>query len=101
MDGTSPIDAFLTGRLSEDELLAEVDRVMVEGSQTDRTILISDWRTKSGRIRDSETRRRLDAKVQPLSWQTQVNADHGTDKASAGLREIPSTGRCTGGPVRH
>ena len=37
MDGTSPIDAFLIGRLSEDELLAEVDRVMVEGSQTDRT----------------------------------------------------------------
>ena len=36
MDGISPIDAFLTGRLSEDELLAEVDRVMVEGSQIDR-----------------------------------------------------------------
>jgi peptidoglycan hydrolase-like protein with peptidoglycan-binding domain len=84
MDGTSPIDAFLIGRLSEDELLAEIDRVMVEGSLTDRTILISDWRTKSGRIRDSETRRRLDAKVHPLSWQTQVNADYGTDKVSAG-----------------
>jgi hypothetical protein len=48
MDGTSPIDAFLTGRLSEDELLAEVDRVMVEGSQTDGTVLISDWRAGSG-----------------------------------------------------
>ena len=84
MDGTSPIDAFLTGRLSEDELLAEVDRVMVEGSQTERTILVSDWRTKSGRIRDSETRRRLDAKVHPLSWQTQVDFDDATAVASPG-----------------
>ncbi len=73
MDGTSPIEEFLTGRLSEDELLAEVDRVMVEGSQTDRTRLIGDWRTKSGRIRDLETRRKLDARVHPLSWQAQVN----------------------------
>ena len=84
MDGISPIDAFLTGRLSEDELLAEVDRVMVEGSQIDRTILVSDWRTKSGRIRDSETRRKLDAKVHPLSWQTQVGSDYGTDAVSSG-----------------
>ena len=84
MDGISPIDAFLTGRLSEDELLAEVDRVMVEGSQIDRTILVSDWRTKSGRIRDSETRRKLDAKVQPLSWQTQVGSGYGTDAVSSG-----------------
>jgi hypothetical protein len=68
MDGTSPIEAFLTGRLSEDQLLAEVDRVIGEGSQTDRTTLINDWRTKSGRIRDSQTRRRLDARVLPLNW---------------------------------
>ena len=83
MDGLSPIDAFLTGRLSEDELLAEVDRVIVEGSSTDRTILISDWRTKSGRIRDSGTRRRLDSKVQSLSWQTQGNFDTANPEASS------------------
>ncbi len=57
---------------------------MVEGSQTERTILVSDWRTKSGRIRDSETRRRLDAKVHPLSWQTQVDFDDATAVASPG-----------------
>jgi len=68
MDGSSPIEAFLDGRLREDELLAEVDRVLVQGSIADRTVLLNDWRTKSGRIRAPETRRKLDSKVQAFSW---------------------------------
>ena len=78
MDGISPIDAFLTGRLSEDELLAEVERVIAQGSEADRTFLVSDWRTKSGRIRASEIRRKLDARVQPLTWFTS-NLEHAVD----------------------
>ena len=42
MDGISPIDEFLTGKLNEDELLAEVDRVIAQGSEIDRTILVND-----------------------------------------------------------
>jgi hypothetical protein len=48
MDGKSPIDAFLTGRLSSDDLLAAVDRVIADGSPVDRTVLFNDWRAKSG-----------------------------------------------------
>ena len=36
---------------------------------------MSDWRTKSGRIVASETRRKLDAIVQPLTWVTPGNSD--------------------------
>jgi hypothetical protein len=68
MDGISPIEAYLNGRLREDELLAEVDRVFIEGSTADRTVLLNDWRTKSGRIRTPETRRKLDSKVQAFAW---------------------------------
>jgi peptidoglycan hydrolase-like protein with peptidoglycan-binding domain len=81
MDGISPIEAYLTGRLREDELLAEVDRVIGQGSETDRTVLLSDWRTKSGRIRAAETRRRLDAKVQPLTWFMPETSDAGGAEA--------------------
>jgi predicted Ser/Thr protein kinase len=31
-------------------------------------VLLNDWRTKSGRIRAPETRRKLDSKVQAFSW---------------------------------
>ena len=68
MDGISPIDGFLTGRLGEDELLAEAERIVSQGSVEDRTTLLTEWRTKSGRIRAAEIRRRLDATVAPLAW---------------------------------
>jgi hypothetical protein len=68
MNAISPIEAFLSGQLREDELLAEVDRVITRGSETDRTALLNDWRTKSGRIRTAETRRKLDSKVQAFAW---------------------------------
>src|SRR6516162_1550070 len=68
MNAISPIEAFLSGQLREDELLAEVDRVITRGSQTDRTALLNDWRTKSGRIRTAETRRKRDSKVQAFAW---------------------------------
>jgi tetratricopeptide (TPR) repeat protein/predicted Ser/Thr protein kinase len=68
MNAISPIEAFLNGQLREDELLAEVDRVIARGSESDRTALLNDWRTKSGKIRTAETRRKLDSKVQAFSW---------------------------------
>jgi peptidoglycan hydrolase-like protein with peptidoglycan-binding domain len=68
MDGISPIEAFLAGRLPEDEFLKEVDRVIAEGPEADRTILISDWRTKSGRIRSTATKEKLDERLQPIAW---------------------------------
>jgi predicted Ser/Thr protein kinase len=70
MDGFSPIEALLTGRLRDDEFLSAVDRVIADGSESERTILIQDWRTKSGRIRRPETRRQLDEKVRRLAWAT-------------------------------
>ena len=68
MDGISPIEAFLAGRLPEDEFLKEVDRVIAEGPEAERTVLISDWRTKSGRIRSASTKQRLDERVEPIAW---------------------------------
>lgn len=68
MDGTSPIEALLTGRLREDEFLAAVDRVLVDGTQSDQTLLLNDWRTKSGRIRDATLRGMLDTRMHPLRW---------------------------------
>lgn len=65
---TSPIDAFLAGRLREDEFLAAVDRTIAEGTDTDRTVLAFDWRTKSGRIRRAETRQQLDQRLRHLVW---------------------------------
>jgi serine/threonine protein kinase/tetratricopeptide (TPR) repeat protein len=86
MDGISPIEAFLTGRLPEDELLKEVERVIAEGSEDDRTILVSDWRTKSGRIKTSETRRKLDARVQPIAWSLPGSTKTEESQASAKLQ---------------
>jgi serine/threonine protein kinase/peptidoglycan hydrolase-like protein with peptidoglycan-binding domain len=86
MDSISPIDGFLAGRLSEDELLAEVERVIAEGSEADRTLLLSDWRTKSGRIIASGTRRKLDVRVQPLTWFTEHPEN--TEKASKPKRPL-------------
>jgi serine/threonine protein kinase len=83
MDGSSPIEAFLDGRLREDELLAEVDRVLVQGSIADRTVLLNDWRTKSGRIRASETRRKLDSKVQAFSWLMPEDAEPDSNWSSS------------------
>jgi predicted Ser/Thr protein kinase len=68
MDNLSPIETFLWGGTSEDEFLLAVDRIIAEGSETDRTILVQDWRTKSGRIRAENIRRRLDERLRPLSW---------------------------------
>jgi serine/threonine protein kinase len=65
---TSPIEAFLAGRLREDEFLAAVDRTIAEGTDTDRTVLAFDWRTKSGRIRRAETRHQLDQRLRHLAW---------------------------------
>lgn len=76
MDGISPIDGFLTGRLGEDELLAEAERIVAQGSVQDRTMLLTEWRTKSGRIRTAEIRRKLDATVAPLTWGGSAEAVH-------------------------
>jgi serine/threonine protein kinase/peptidoglycan hydrolase-like protein with peptidoglycan-binding domain len=77
MDGLSPIDGFLTGRLGENELLAAVEQIVTSGSFEDRTLLLSDWRTKSGRIRATGLRRKLDATVAPLAWDASIVADAG------------------------
>ena len=92
MDGISPIEAFLTGRLPEDKLLKEVERVIVEGSEDDRTILISDWRTKSGRIRTSEIRRGLDAILQAVAWFRPGNMNAEDSQASATLQRYLQPG---------
>jgi len=68
MDGHTPIDAYLEGRIREEELLAGVERVLTMGSDTDRTVLLHEWRTKSGRIRSLRTREKLNAKVAELTW---------------------------------
>lgn len=72
MDGVSPIEDFLTGRLREDEFFSAVDRVLADGTEIDRTVLVQDWISKSGRIRRPETRRRLNEKVRPLAWATGI-----------------------------
>jgi serine/threonine protein kinase len=68
VDGSSPLESYLAGEIREDELLAETERILTTGSESDRTILIRDWRTKSGRIRSASTREKLDAKINLLTW---------------------------------
>src|SRR5689334_2678627 len=68
MDGGSPIQAYLAGDIGEDELLAQVDRVLADGSIIDRAALLNDWKTKSGRIRAASIRDQLNARVQALAW---------------------------------
>src|SRR5690348_10758084 len=68
MDGASPIQAYLAGDIREDELLAQVDRVLADGSVIDRAALLDDWKTKSGRIRASAIRDQLNARVQAFAW---------------------------------
>jgi len=68
MDGASPIQAYLAGDIGEVELLAQVDRVLADGSVIDRVALLNDWKTKSGRIRASGIRDQLNARVQAVAW---------------------------------
>lgn len=67
MDGSSPIQAYLAGDIGEGELLEDVDRVLTDGSVLARTVLLNDWRTKSGRIRASAIREQLDARLQAFT----------------------------------
>ena len=67
MDASSPIQAYLTGDIGGGELLADVDRVLTDGSVLARTVLLNDWRTKSGRIRASAIREQLDARLQAFT----------------------------------
>jgi hypothetical protein len=67
MDGASPIQAYLVGDIGEDEMLAQVDRVLADGSDIDRAALLNDWKTKSGRIRASSIRDQLNARVQAVA----------------------------------
>src|SRR5690242_10776146 len=75
MDGGSPIQAYLSGAIGEDELLVQVDRVLADGSVIDRAALLNDWRTKSGRIRAQAIRDQLSIRVQALSWSDQDDDD--------------------------
>lgn len=84
MDGSSPIQAYLSGDIGEGELLAEVDRVLADGSVLDRTALLNDWRTKSGRIRTSALRGQLDARVQAFTWSVSGGTDTVTGEAIKG-----------------
>jgi serine/threonine protein kinase len=86
LDGISPIEAFLSGRLREEDLLAEVDRVIVGGSESDRTALVGDWRTKSGRIRNRETRLKLDDRVRPIAWALSGVPEANRSQSTASVR---------------
>jgi serine/threonine protein kinase len=87
MNRISPIEAFLTGGIPEEEFLSEVDRVVTNGSESDRTALLQDWRTKSGRIKLVGLRRRLDEKVRRLAW----TPDDDRIRANAGVSEHTRT----------
>jgi serine/threonine protein kinase/peptidoglycan hydrolase-like protein with peptidoglycan-binding domain len=80
MDGSSPIQAYLAGDIGEGELLTDVDRVLTDGSVLARTVLLNDWRTKSGRIRASAIREQLDARLQAF---TSMSGGHDTGNAEA------------------
>jgi tRNA A-37 threonylcarbamoyl transferase component Bud32 len=67
MDASSPIQAYLSGDIGEVELLSDVDRVLTDGSVLARTVLLNDWRTKSGRIRASAIREQLDTRLQAFT----------------------------------
>ena len=87
MDGASPIEAYLAGNIGEDELLAQVDRVLADGSVIDRAALLDDWRTKSGRIRASGIRDQLNARVQAFSWSESEEEDT-ISRPPAGARAL-------------
>ena len=87
MDGASPIQAYLAGNIGEDELLAQVDRVLADGSVIDRAALLDDWRTKSGRIRASSIRDQLNARVQAFAWSESEDEDT-INVPSAGARVL-------------
>jgi peptidoglycan hydrolase-like protein with peptidoglycan-binding domain len=86
MDGLSPIEALLTGRLRDANFLSAVDHVIEEGSETDRTVLLQDWRTKSGRIRNPELRRVLDQKLRPLAWSSSGIAGDAPPTGGSGVK---------------
>ena len=85
--GASPIQAYLAGTIGEEELLAQVDRVLADGSGVDRAALLSDWRTKSGRIRAASIRDQLSARVQALSW-SESDVDDTINGPSARAKEL-------------
>jgi peptidoglycan hydrolase-like protein with peptidoglycan-binding domain/predicted Ser/Thr protein kinase len=87
MDGGSPIQAYLSGAIGEDELLVQVDRVLADGSVIDRAALLNDWKTKSGRIRAPGIRDQLSARVQALSW-SDSGDDDTISRPPAGAREL-------------
>ncbi|MFZ0019149.1 MAG: hypothetical protein WAL10_17610, partial [Acetobacteraceae bacterium] len=80
MDASSPIQAYLAGDIGEGELLTDVDRVLTDGSVMARTVLLNDWRTKSGRIRASAIREQLDARLQAF---TSMSGGQDTSNAAA------------------
>src|SRR4051794_22857504 len=90
MDGASPIQDYLAGHIGEAELLAQVDRVLADGSVIDRAALLNDWRTKSGRIRASGIRDQLDARVQSFA-SSEAEDEDTVNRPSAGAR-MPKAG---------
>jgi peptidoglycan hydrolase-like protein with peptidoglycan-binding domain len=80
MDASSPIQAYLTGDIGGGELLADVERVLTGGSVLARTVLLDDWRTKSGRIRASAIREQLDTRLQAF---TSMSGGQDTGSADA------------------
>ncbi len=87
MDGASPIQAYLSGAIGEDELLVQVDRVLADGSVVDRAALLNDWRNKSGRIRASSVRDQLSVRVQAL-WRSESDIDDTINRPSTRAREL-------------
>jgi len=85
MDDVSPIQAYLVGDIDENELLAQVDRVLADGSVIDRAALLNDWKTKSGRIRASGIRDQLNARVQAFAG-PEADEDDTIRGPSAGAR---------------
>ena len=83
MDASSPIQAYLTGDIGGGELLADVERVLTGGSVLARTVLLDDWRTKSGRIRASAIREQLDTRLQAF---TSMSGGQDTGSAAAARR---------------
>ncbi len=92
MDGPSPMEAYLTGKMREQELLSEVDRVIAEGSDNDRTVLLQDWRTKSGRIKIAALRRQLDEKISHLAWSANPSDPRESSSAQDGRKTYVRVG---------
>ncbi len=85
MDASSPIQAYLAGDIGEGELLSDVDRVLTDGSVLARTVLLNDWRTKSGRIRASAIREQLDIRLQAF---TSMAGGHDAEAARGLARSL-------------